>query len=99
MSHNLINNSDNVVIDNIIENYHELVTQAFLKLISIISFNLNHYSRNQISSLPIIITSIVGIEEGFLLTNGSVLNAFGPNDSPTSSASHSYHYVNDILAT
>ena len=53
-----------------------------------------YYARNHAAFIDE--EGLVGIDRGFLMTTGSFLNAFGPNDSPGASAVHSYYKATNL---
>ena len=55
-----------------------------------------YYARNHLSFIDE--NNLVGIDRGFLMTTGSFLNAFGPNDSPGASQLNSVYKATNLPA-
>tara|TARA_B110000503_G_scaffold38223_1_gene62723 strand:- start:383 stop:2125 length:1743 start_codon:yes stop_codon:yes gene_type:complete len=69
-------------------------TNSGVEILSIKNMSPSSFAKNHIVYTDP--DNVVGIQEGFLLTTGNIFNMFGPNDSPSASATHSFHYENDI---
>lgn len=65
-----------------------------IKVSGLTNLSTPYYARNHVAFIDE--ANIVDIDRGFLITSGSFMNAFGPNDSPGASALNSLYKATNL---